>query len=135
VRVRKRSLCLICLCAIVALGLASRAARHNLPAWVGTYVGDALWGAMFFTGFCLIWPRLPPWRAFVLALVTTQLIEISQLYHRPWIDGIRKTRVGGLLLGHDFLWSDVLMLIIGTTSAALCDVWFTRRASLSQSKR
>ena len=35
-------------------------------------------------------------------------VELSQLYHAPWIDGLRQIRVAALLLGHGFLWSDLV---------------------------
>ena len=51
--------------------------------------------------------------ACVLALVFSYLIEISQLYHAPWIDAIRSTALGGLVLGFGFLWSDILCYTVG----------------------
>jgi hypothetical protein len=40
-------------------------------------------------------------------------IELSQLYHARWIDQIRHTRAGGLVLGYGFLWTDLLCYVIG----------------------
>lgn len=40
-------------------------------------------------------------------------IEFSQLYHSPWIDSLRNTRVGGLVLGYGFLWSDLVSYTVG----------------------
>ena len=34
-------------------------------------------------------------------------VEESQLYHASWIDSIRGTTLGALVLGHGFLWSDL----------------------------
>ena len=44
-------------------------------------------------------------------------IEGSQLCHAPWIDTIRHTRLGALVLGYGFLWSDIICYTVG---AALC---------------
>ena len=48
----------------------------------------------------------------------TELIEFSELCHTPWLDALRATRGGGLLLGHVFLWSDVVCVALGATLAA-----------------
>ncbi|CKH20539.1 Protein of uncharacterised function (DUF2809) [Streptococcus pneumoniae] len=38
---------------------------------------------------------------------------MSQLYHAEWIDNIRATTLGGLVLGYGFLWSDLVAYTIG----------------------
>ena len=37
----------------------------------------------------------------------------SVLYHTPWIDSIRQTTLGGLILGFGFLWSDLACYAVG----------------------
>jgi glycopeptide antibiotics resistance protein len=64
-------------------------------------------------------PHLPTHRAFAIALTLSYAIELSQLYQAAWINGIRDTRLGGLLLGHGFLWSDLLCYTVGITFGAL----------------
>jgi hypothetical protein len=41
------------------------------------------------------------------------IIEVSQLYHAPWIDSIRGTTLGALVLGHGFVWSDLACYAVG----------------------
>ena len=41
------------------------------------------------------------------------LVEVSQLYKAPWIDSIRRTTLGGLVLGYDFVWSDLACYAVG----------------------
>ena len=41
------------------------------------------------------------------------LVEVSQLFHAPWIDSIRRTTLGGLVLGFDFVWSDLACYAVG----------------------
>ena len=62
--------------------------------------------------------------ACVLALVFSYLIEISQLYHAPWIDAIRATALGGLVLGFGFLWSDILCYTVGVLLGIIVDGLF-----------
>ena len=52
-------------------------------------------------------------RVAVLALVVSLLVELSQLYHAPWIDSVRQTTIGGLILGFGFLWSDLVCYAAG----------------------
>lgn len=42
----------------------------------------------------------------IISLSFCFVIEFSQLYHAEWIDQIRDTSLGGLVLGYGFLWSD-----------------------------
>src|SRR6185369_17291037 len=57
-------------------------------------------------------------RARLAAVLMTELIEFSELWHSPWLDALRATRDGGFLLGHVFLWSDVVCVALGATLAA-----------------
>ena len=52
--------------------------------------------------------------------------EFSQLYRAPWIDAVRATRLGALVLGQGFLWSDLWCYAAGVTLAAGID-WILAR--------
>jgi hypothetical protein len=104
---------------VVALGLGTR--RPFAPPFVQLYVGDVLWGVLFFLLGALMWPGKPSLRLGAWAVVSTALIELSQLYQGDWALRLRATRVGGLLLGHQFSWSDLLCVALGGTLAALLD--------------
>jgi len=90
-----------------------------MPGFVVLYAGDVLWGAMFFVLGAALWPRATVLRVWSLTTLLTELIELSQLYQASWAQAVRATRVGGLLLGHVFLWSDVVCVALGTSGAAL----------------
>jgi hypothetical protein len=105
------SLALIALAAL--LGIGSRRFGHSLPGFVATYVGDTLWALVAFLGIGLILPRVSTWRVAALAMSFSAMIEVSQLYHAPWIDSIRHTTLGGLVLGFGFLWSDLACYVVG----------------------
>ncbi|MCA9130161.1 MAG: DUF2809 domain-containing protein, partial [Planctomycetales bacterium] len=49
------------------------------------------------------------------------LVEFSQLYHASWIDSIRRTTLGGLVLGFGFLWSDLVCYGIGITLGVVAE--------------
>lgn len=117
---RPRLLLALWLVVLVALGLGSR--RPGMPEFCVLYVGDVLWGALFFGVAAFARPAAGTLRLWVAATVTTEVIELSQLYQAPWVQAVRATRVGGLLLGHEFLWSDVVGVALGAGAAALVDV-------------
>jgi glycopeptide antibiotics resistance protein len=108
-------------------GLASRQFQDYLPTFLATYAGDTLWALLVFllTGFLL--PKKSIFFNALVALIFSFGIEISQLYHAAWIDAIRQTRLGGLILGFGFLWSDLLCYTAGIGIGALAEVLFRRK--------
>jgi hypothetical protein len=95
---------------VILFGLLSR--RATL---VPLIVGDILWASMMFlmVRFVLIGKKLK-WVS-LISLCACYVIEISQLYHEPWIDDVRNTTFGALVLGHGFLWSDIIAYTIGVS--------------------
>lgn len=114
---RKRSLYFVGCCLVVVLGLASRRYASVLPVFLARYAGDTLWTVMVFGVVGLLAAEWSSLRVAFVALMVSYAIECSQLYHAPWIDTIRDTRVGGLVLGYGFLWSDIICYTVGV---ALC---------------
>ena len=97
----------------IVLGLGSRRYASALPAFVSTYAGDTLWALALFLFLGLILPGCRRRRVAALALGLSFLVELSQLYHAPWIDSVRQTTIGGLILGFGFLWSDLACYAAG----------------------
>ena len=97
----------------VVLGLGSRRCGESLPGFVADYAGDTLWALGAFLGIGLLLPRPSTWLVAALAMSFSVMIEINQLYHASWIDSIRGTTLGALVLGHGFLWSDLACYAIG----------------------
>lgn len=115
---KRRLIYLLCAVLTMALGLASRRWRQHLPWFLGEYGGDFLWAIMLFLLVSMGWPRgLLRWRC-SLSLALAYAIEMSQLYHAPWIDNIRNTTLGGLILGFGFLWSDLALYAMGIAAGA-----------------
>jgi Protein of unknown function (DUF2809) len=110
----------------VALGIGSRRFAHGLPVFVATYAGDTLWALAVFLLIGLVMPRATPRRVGLLALAFSVLVEVSQLYRAPWIDSIRRTTVGGLILGFGFLWSDLLCYAAGVGLGAVAEAALVR---------
>lgn len=110
---------------VIATGLASRSRLFDhVPQFIATYAGDTLWALMVFLGIAFVFPGLRTKYVAALAIAFSFSIEISQLYQADWINGIRSTRPGALVLGAGFLWSDLVCytvgVLIGVAGEALC---------------
>lgn len=116
----------------VLLGIGSRRFGALLPPFVTAYAGDTLWATFVFLGFGLVLPRTGTRRVAVLALVCSLLIELSQLYHARWIDTLRHTTLGGLVLGYGFLWSDLVCYAVGVGLGALIERTMGRSGTARQ---
>ena len=92
---RNRLVYLAGICLAVALGLASRRYASALPEFIARYAGDTLWAVMVFALIGLIAVEWSTARVAAVALIVSYGVEVSQLYHAPWIEGIRDTRFGG----------------------------------------
>jgi hypothetical protein len=112
--------------AVIATGLLWRADFMPLPQWLSNYGGDALWALMVFVGLGFLLPRKPTGMIALLALVFSWGVECSQLYHAPWIDSIRATIPGRLVLGSTFHWPDLAAYAVGVAVGAWVE-WRLRR--------
>jgi len=113
---------------VVALGLGSRRFGAHLPPFVAAYSGDTLWALAAFLWLSTLTPRLALRHRAAVALLFAFAIEISQLYHAPWIDQIRATTLGGLILGFGFLWSDLACYAVGVLIGAAGEYALARPA-------
>ena len=108
------------LCALLILcvcGLAVRRWSAVAPNFFNTYFPDAAWTMAVYCGFGLLFDRgvrlnLPA------ALGVSYLVEISQLFSPPFLVALRRTTLGGLVLGYGFLWSDLVCYTVGALVCA-----------------
>lgn len=107
------------------LGLLSRK-LDNLPVIVSLYAGDILWALMVFLIVDFVFNNKSILFNISIAIMFSYGIEISQLYHAPWIDSIRNTTLGGLILGFGFLWSDLICYTIGVFIGGIIESIFKR---------
>ncbi|MCL1910119.1 MAG: DUF2809 domain-containing protein [Kiritimatiellaeota bacterium] len=128
---RKRELTALALAAVIALGLASRMIPRVVET-LGKYPGDALWAIAVSLGWMLVFPRWSVWFIAGVAFATSCLVEISQLYHAPWIDSIRKTALGHCFLGSTFAWRDIVAYGAGIVIFAGCAAAFSKQTGTKQ---
>ena len=99
----------------------SRRFSHYLPELINVYLGDLLWASMVYFLVRVLFVSIPIKKVAYIAISFCFLIEISQLYHADWIDSIRSTTLGGLVLGFGFLWSDLIAYSMGVVLGAAVD--------------
>jgi len=106
---------------LVAMGLLWRSGLLPLTPFLVKYGGDAIWSAMVYALIRFCRPAMPYKRGALLAFGISAAVEFSQLYHAPWIDSIRRMRLGLLVLGNTFNWPDIPAYAVGVLVAALMD--------------
>lgn len=111
--IRSRRTYILWLPILIAFGLLSRRFNYLFPNLVNTYLGDATWAAMIYVMMAIIFSNKLPKRIAMYSLLFCYVIEISQLYQAPWINAIRNSTIGALVLGSGFLWSDLLAYALG----------------------
>jgi len=104
---------------VIGFGLSSRKFPGLLPSFLGKYPGDALWALMVFSALGAVFPTISTMLLTVYSLAICYLDECSQLYRAPWIDSIRSTMLGHLVLGSGFMWADFVAYTIGVCFGVL----------------
>jgi threonine/homoserine efflux transporter RhtA len=115
---RHRGLYALLIAVVIGLGLATRSEHLSLSAFLSKYAGDALWALMVFLGLAFLLRTRRTAHVALLAAGLSCAVEFSQLYHAPWIDAARRTRLGALTLGDTFAWGDMAAYLIGIAFGA-----------------
>ncbi len=118
---RNRAVCAVAVVLVGGAGLLWRSRFLPLPAFLTKYGGDALWALAVFFSFGFVFPRSTTLRLFLAALGFAWGIEFLQLYHAPWIDGLRSTLPGRIILGSTFNAPDLLAYAVGVVLGVLLE--------------
>lgn len=117
----RRSAYFIAIIITILLGLASRKFGYTLPKFIADHAGDALWALMVYFGFRFLLLHKNVVTAIWLSLLFCFGIEFSQLYQADWINQIRGTLLGALILGKGFLMVDLTRYSVGILIGAILD--------------
>jgi hypothetical protein len=98
---------------VICLGLLSRRMTDYIPDSIDLFLGDSLWALMVYLFIRMLSRNCSTKKVVLIGIFFCFLIEFSQLYHDDWIDMIRRTTIGGLILGYGFLWSDLVAYLLG----------------------
>ncbi len=115
--------------AVIAAGLWWRSAANPAGPFLHKYGGDALWALLVFLGFRCVLIRAALLRVTLVSLAFCSAVEFSQLYHAPWIDSIRATRLGALALGSTFNAPDLLAYTLGIALGSGLEAMRRRRTN------
>jgi hypothetical protein len=105
---KRRSIYFISIITTIILGLLSRHFK-----FIPLFIGDILWATMVYFIVRFLFISKPVKFVVVISLLFCYAIEFSQLYKVPWINELRHTLFGRLVLGEGFLWSDLLCYTVG----------------------
>ena len=130
-RNRNRASYAVAVVITIAAGLASRHFPQFLPACLGKYPGDTLWALMVFLGLGILFRQASSLRLGFGALVFSFAIETLKLYQPPWLENIRQTLPGQLVLGRGFFWQDFVAYTIGVLMGLVAEWLFAGQARTS----
>jgi len=100
---------------IIPLGLVSKFYNSPLYQWLNNYSGGIFYEIFWILLVILINPKIPPLIAAIWVFMITALLEFMQLWHPPFLEAIRATLIGRLLIGTTFDWWDFPHYILGCT--------------------
>lgn len=112
---------------IIPLGLLTRSSPDLFPDFIATYAGDTLWALLVYFIFRWLFVSKTFRFALIGAFVFSFFIEITQLYQGNWLNEIRATLFGKLVLGSGFLWSDFICYTFGIFIGYFSDKFFFKK--------
>jgi hypothetical protein len=98
---------------LIPIGILSKFYQGIFQDWINNSLGGILYVIAWIAFILLIKPRLNPKWVAVLVFLATAFLEILQLWHPPFLEVIRSTLIGRLLLGTTFVLSDFIYYAIG----------------------
>jgi uncharacterized protein DUF2809 len=130
-----RAAILAVLIALVPLGLSTKRYHGPGQAWVHANAGDIVYAAFWFFFLQFVRPPLQSGRAALAVFLYCCLIEFSQLLHPPWLEALRQTLPGRLVLGSDFDPMDIAYYAVGVAVAASLSLAIGAAAAKARNRR
>ncbi len=122
-----RNIILVCLILTVILGLATKFYEGIFSQWLNNSFSSIFSEAFWILLVIFIRPQLPPGFVAFWVFLVTSFLEFLQLWKPPFLQAIRATLIGRLLLGNTFVWWDFLYYILGCTLT-----WIVLRYTMSE---
>lgn len=124
---RNRILQALLVFAVIITGLIWRSGWLPLPHLLFKYGGDAMWAMVVFLGLGWLFQNARAVPLALAALATSWAVEFFQMYRAPWIDAIRATLPGRLVLGTTFNAPDLAAYALGILLIAMAEhAWLSR---------
>ena len=126
---RNRKIYLGLIIITIIVGILSR--TNLIPELIYPYVGDFLYALMFFFIIGFLFPNVKTLKIALISISICYIIELFQLYQSEWINNIRNNKLGGLILGFSFLWSDIISYTLGGFTGFIFEKIYQPRIGLS----
>lgn len=114
---------------VIGVGLFLRSRFCPAPPIIEKYGGDALWAMVVFLGLGFVFPRAATFTLALSALTISWAVEFSQIYHSPWLDALRATFPGKLILGSTFNLPDLPAYAFGIAVGSMGELIGPNRKS------
>lgn len=111
---------------VIGAGLFLRSRYCGAPPVIEKYGGDALWALVVFLGLGFLFPRAGTFTLALTALTISWGVEFFQLYRAPWLDALRATLPGRLILGSTFNLPDLPAYALGIATGAMAELGLKR---------
>jgi Protein of unknown function (DUF2809) len=130
---------LVSIIIIVPVGYIVRFAQEPGPAWLQDVLGSLAYEIFWILLVAFFLPKSSPfWTAVGVCLATCGL-EFLQLWQPPFLQAVRATLPGRLVLGNSFTWSDFPPYFIGSFLGLIwmgrCKVLTNRRGAEDTQRR
>lgn len=105
---------LISLLLVVPLGYGARFYLNSEQEWLRNLLGNIAYESFWIWLVVFLFPQTAPLNAAVGVCVASFAIEFLQLWHPAWLEAVRATLPGRLILGNSFLWADLPQYGLGS---------------------
>ena len=105
-----------------------------LRHWCSAYGAAVLYEIFWILVLRLVALRLAPLKCGVIVLIVTCLLEFAQPWHPPFLEAIRHTFIGAVLIGTTFDPWDFPHYVVGSILGVLLALAIQRRSAASQTR-
>ncbi|GAA3515704.1 DUF2809 domain-containing protein [Aquimarina addita] len=121
---RNRNVSIVAILLTILTGFLSRTSL--IPELLYPYAGDYLYALMWFFIVGFIDIEIKSFRVMLISIMICYIIEFFQLYQAHWITTIRNYKLGALILGQGFLWSDIISYTFGGITGFIIETFCIR---------
>jgi len=111
---------------VIPIGFFTKLYRGPVQLWVNHSLG----GVLYEIFWCLVvawgWPKARPFLVALWIFLMTCCLEFLQLWHPLFLETIRNTCIGQVLLGTTFTWWDLPHYLIGSVIGGWIIFWLQK---------
>ncbi|NJL60920.1 MAG: DUF2809 domain-containing protein [Methylacidiphilales bacterium] len=104
---------------IVPFGYVVRFSQGLGLPWLQDLLGSVAYEIFWILLVAFLYPKAVPWKVAIAIFIATCGVEFLQLWQPPFLQAMRSTLVGRLVLGNTFIWSDFIAYFVGSLAGWL----------------